>query len=542
MTEKYEVMGNRPFVQVPVIDERPAECSLDALDALVYGYLVHLARKDNGSSRTKIATTLRLDKKAVDRAVSILIAGGAVIEDGRTIKAVKPAGASRAWFRYLKEPTRPEWYERFVYDRVYLPRSSTAISVKTNLLYWHLVKLGEPVYGMPGCLKVGGDPDGHPPYLTIEYLAQAIRAYRKTVSRSMRALQELGLVRVQFTSRRKFVCGLPPIGTNASLWRDSWSPTGGAVEVANVTAESLFGVPSSSTLKADTRYDAGVGRYMRSYGIRGEVAEKIVTKIVKHRIERQEWQPILKKVHHDHERNKVDMPGKYKVEHCGHLFHHDLEKYVLTRQARLAVHGDPSPSSGYEMQARGMLADLRVPREMYALLNYALASESLEVQGGRSVPCMLHWENVLAVLNETKGDFRAFKQGVAKAIGLKAGNPRCEWYESWMRMEQIPTYDPSPMVMLGVDRKSRDNIRTHATFIAEQKVGKDDTVWVTHLVNDLIRLGCWQARGKSESDVRDGINEIKKVLFRTKETEEEMMKAESKMDDWRRALEGVSVW
>jgi len=497
MKTKYADMEKMPFVQVPVIDERPEDCPLDALDALVYGYLVYLAKKGNGTSRTKIATSLRLDKKAVDRAVSILIAGGAVAEDGRTVKAVEPSGASAAWFRLLNEPTGEAWYERFVYDRVYLPRSSTAISVKTNYLYWHLVKLGVPVTGMPGCLQVGGEADGYPPYLTIEYLAKAIRVYRKTVSRSIKALGELDLVRVQYLDRKRFVCGLPPIGARSNLWRTSWNRRGETLAPSAITAESLFGLPSSSALKPDIHHQAGgAGRYIRSYGIRGEVAEQIVTKIVKHRIGRQDWQPMLEKVHRDHERNKVEKPGKYKTEHCGNLFNHELGKYVLTREARIDVHGDPSPRSGYEMQARSMLADLRLPNEMYALLNHALVSESLKVQEGKSVPCRLHWEDVLAVLKDAKGDFGAFKLGVVKSIGLTASNHQCDWYDSWMRMEPMPTYDDTPMTALGLDGNAKSYLRMSTSRIAESKHGEDDVAGCTHLVNNLIGLGCWQAKGK----------------------------------------------
>lgn len=547
MKTKYADMEKMPFVQVPVIDERLEDCPLDALDALVFGYLVYLAKKGNGTSRTKIATSLRLDKKAVDRAVSILIEGGAVVEEGRTVMAIEPTGASQVWFRLLKEPTGEQWYERFVYDPVYLPRSSTAISVKTNLVYWHLVKLGVPVMGMPGCLQVGGDPNGHPPYLTIEYLAKAIRVYRKTVSRSMKALRELDLVRVQYLDRNRFVCGLPPIGTRSNLWRTSWNQVGGTVASPAVTAESLFGLPCTSALKPDIHYEAGgAGRYIRAYGIRGKVAVQIVTKIIKHRIEWREWQSILERAHRDHERNKVEKPGQYQVEHCGNLFKFMLEEYVRTREARLDVHGDRSSMSDDQTQARRMLADLRVPREMYALLNHALASESLELQDGKCVPCTLHWEDVLAVVTEAQGDFEAFKQGVVKSIGLTVRKRQCNWYDSWMKMEPMPTYDPSPMVSRGLDSKSRSNLRMHATFIAEQKVGKEDTDGVTHLVNDLIRLGCWQARGKTEEDVSRSIDDIKRVLFPHSENEEEVLKAElervAEVERWRRKVEGVRVW
>jgi predicted transcriptional regulator len=539
---KYEAIGDRPFIKVPVFDERLDACPLDARGGLVYGYLMYLARVGDGSSRTKIATSLRMEKSAVDRAVAVLIAGGAVVDEGRTVKAVEPTGASQGWFRYIEDPTGEQWYERFVYDRVYLPRSYTTISIKTNALYWHLVKLGFPVEGMPGYLQVGGDPKSHPQYLTIEYLAKGIRVYRKTVARSLKTLRELDLVRVQFKSRKRFVCGLPPIGTNTSLWRESWG--GGKQAEVEVTAESLFGLPSSDVLKPDTHHKAGgAGRLIRMYHIRGKVAEEIVTKIVKHRIERKDWQPLLGRAYLDHQANLEKKPGRYRSDHCGFLFKHMLDEFMKGEELRRIRAGERSYIGHAEMEARPMLQTLRLTKDMTVLLNYALNSEELKLRGGESIPCRLNWESVLEVLKEVKGDFEAFKVGIAKSISFSMKtDPQCDWFDAWMGMEQMPRFDDSPMIALGLDSRSRGLLRTHVEMIAKRKIDVEDAVAYRHLVNNLIRLGCWQATDRRRSTVESSIEEVSRVLFTDGEGEEEFSDTACESNYWLRNLEGVSIW
>lgn len=544
MKMKYDAMGDRPFVQVPVFDERQATCPLDARGALVYGYLAYLARKGNGSSRTKIATSLRMEKSAVDRAVAVLIAGGAVIEQGRTLKAVNPTGTSQGWFRFLKKPTGGQWYEAFVYDSVYLPRSSTAISIKTNALYWHLVKLGFAVDQMPGYLQVGGNPKGHPKYLTVEYLAKAIRVYRKTVTRSLKALRELDLVRVQFTSKKRFVCGLPPIGTNARLWRETWG--GRKRAEVEVTAESLFGLPSSDVLKPSCLYDAGAGRYIRAYGIRGKIADQIVTKIVKHRIEPRVWQSLLNEAHRDHQANLEKKPGQYRVDHCGFLFMHMLDEFMKGEEQRRIMAREKSPMTYAEMHAQPMLKNLGLKKEMSVLLNHAIKSEQIDLRGGECIPCRLNWESVLEVLKEAKGDFERFKVGIARSISFSMKrDPNCDWYDAWMGMKQMPRMDDSPMQILNLDSQSQGYLRRQATLIAERRVGKDDAGSVTDLANGLIRLACWQARGERQEHVEAGIEYLENVVFRRsepqEEVEDEVVETSWPMSELSDALNVVSV-
>jgi hypothetical protein len=518
MKMKYEDMGDRPFLFVPVIDERSKDVPLDALTTLVYGLLLYrLGHQDpekHSMTRTAVSRLLRLDKKAVDRAVAVLVGGGAVSEQGTRIMAIQPQGASATWFRFQSKQSDGEWRDGFIYDRVYLPRSSTVMSVKTNALFWHLVKLGHSVDRMPGYLKVGGHSEDHMKYLSAEYLATGLRCYRRTVARGLTRLRQLGLITMQRTGRNSFVVGIPPIGTNADLWRDSWTRTRrteGAT--AEVTAESLFGVPSREKLTPSVTYDSDASLYMRAFGIRGKVAEEIVRKIVKYQIPRGDWQPLLLEAKRDHDNNCEKDPGKFKVKHCGCLFKNMLEGYLEERDARRRISGGREPWGYSEMEASGLLPGMRLTDEANKLLRYAVRNESLELRGGGSVPCFLNWDGVLAVLQRADKDFVAFKKGIVDLIFSRtAESPACDWYDQWMGIEQIPAQDDSPMVALKLDHRAEGLIRTHATRLARCVHGEDEAVAHKHLVNNLIMLGCWQTSSKATYDLEASINDIVRVL------------------------------
>lgn len=538
MKMKYADMGNKPFLLVPVIDERPTQVPIGAIDTLVFGYLLFLSRKGNDTTRTAVATTLRLDKKAVDRAVAVLVDGGCVVEEGARIRAVKPTGVSQGWFRQQAEPTGEEWWEGFIFDRVFLPRWSTTLSVRTNLLFWHLVKLGHPVNSMPGYHKVGGDPNSPPKFLTVEYLARALRCYRKTVTRGLQRLQELNLITIQFLGRKKFVVGIPPIETQVRLWRDSWGDKRGKEVAVEVTADSLFGLPSRDILKPSVLYDAGAGRYIRGFGIKGKVAEEIVTKIVKYRIEPRYWQAILEEAHRDHAKNREKNPQLPK--HCGHLFKHMLEEFVQTEEVRRRIQGERSPMGYAEATATPLIISLRMTKQAERLLYHALRVEHLELRGGGVVPCRLNWEIVLEFLKQAGGDFHTFKRGIAESVFDFSGErPACDWLDQWLAIEQIPVQDDSPMTALGLDSKERRLIRGHATLIAQRKVDAEDEVAFKHLVNNLIRLACWQAPSKSQTAIETSMNTVSRVLFPRKETETDILGDESPgSQDWSRKLGG----
>ena len=143
------------------------------------------------------------------------------------------------------------------------------------------------------------------------------------------------------------------------------------------------------------------------------------------------------------------------------------------------------------------------------------------------MPCRLHWNNVVLILEKAGKDFEAFKKSVAEFIfDLSHGVPACDWLEEWLALEQIPALDDSPLINLKLDRKQKESVRFYAKVIAEKKVGQDDPVACSHLINNLIRLGCWQTASRSSSGVESTIDDIKKVLFSAEVTEECLTEAE----------------
>jgi hypothetical protein len=512
MKMKYEHMDQRPFLLVPVIHERENDVPIDAIGSLVYGYLLYRARKGEDASRTAIATSLRLDKKATNRAVEILLRGAAEEDHGR-IRAVEPKGDARRWFRFKKPGKHDEWHERFVYDRVYLPRSSSTLSVRTNRLFWHLVKLGQPVGRMPGYLQVGGQSGKIPKYLTHTYLATGQRCSRGTIARSLRRLKALGLLTIKLTEKKRFVVGIPPIGANAHFWREKWNGRAAREKsVVEVTAESLFGVPSGEALEPGLALDGQAGLQLRALGIKGRVAEEIMMFIVKNEIPWRQWEAMLAEADRDHNRNLEDQPGKFKVKHCGFLFKSMLKEHIEKERVRCYVAGERSPISHAEMEADTLLVRLRMVPEGKRLLREAVKAEHFELRDGRVVPCWLSWSKVVDVLKTAGKDFQVFKKGIAAKIFK--GKADSVWYDAWMALEQIPIQDDTPLEKKKLDAKDRTAVRSHAAMIAKRKYGEQEDVARKHLVNDLIRLACWQTPGRSVMALTDALDDVGRVLFK----------------------------
>lgn len=531
MKRKYADVKGRPFLLVPVIDERLKKVPLDPVVTLVFGFLMYLARKGNSTSRTAVSRHLRLDKKAADRAVRILIDGGCVVEEGRRIRAVDPQGASATWFRRQSEPTGEAWHEQFIYDRVYLPRSTSVLSVRTNALFWHLMKLGYAVDSMPGYHQVGGNSKRPPPFLTVEYLAQGLRCYRKTIARGLKRLLELNLIRIHYDgnrrfgdSQKRFVIGIPPIGTSADLWRDSWTRSRTEDAITEVTAESLFGLPSRDTLKPSTEYDAGAGRYIRAYGITGKVADEIVTKIVKYRIEPREWQSLLQDARRDHESNRERNPERLPMKHCGFLFKHMLEEYIVQQKARVSVAGARSPLTSPQMKAESSLASMRFSNSASLLLREAVEAEHFDLPGGRCVPCRLHWDAVVDLLKQAGQDAEAFKRGVAESIfNLSGGIPECDWLRRWLALKPIPEVDQGRLSRFGFSPKESRTLLQHTRFLVERKVRDDDPATLNGIVDGILLVACWQGRKGMTADAMEHlIDDIGQVLDRTSRKTDEV--------------------
>lgn len=516
---KYEDMGTSwPFLKVPVINES-SDSPVDAVAALVYGFLLYRLRcKDpdrRASSRTAIAKHLRLDRKAVNRTVALLLMGGLASECDGKVTAMKPSGQSCDWFRTRKANTSGDWSDGFVYDKVFLPRSSTVLSLRTNILFWHLVRLSKPVEGMPGYFQAGGFAGSPVKRLSTKYLAKGLGCDRRTASRAVKRLRALGLITInqrKWRGKSYFVVGIPPIGTNACLWRSSWksSKDEGPPDL-EITAEELFGVPSAVVLEPALPYDEGAGLTLMAYGIRGKIADKILTKIIKYRINPPVWKKLLAEASRDHERNNEEKLTDGNVKHCGFLLEYMLAEYVKQNLAQHQIARQPRDHN--EMNATDLLSGMRLTRNLHELLRTAINAESLPLRGGGCIPCRLNWEVVHGVLRKEGTTFESFQKEVAAYIfSDKRGQPASDWYDAWMAERQIPPFRPAPMTARGFDSKDQRHIRIHAEIVAGGIVGKNNEAEFNTLLNSLIQLGCWQASRTTVGSVTSEIDMLKTVI------------------------------
>lgn len=308
--------------------------------------------------------------------------------------------------------------------------------------------------------------------------------------------------------------GIPPIGANARFWRETWNGrTRREKPVVEVTAESLFGVPSGEALEPALALDGQAGLQLRALGIKGRVAEEIVTLIVKNEIPWRAWEGMLAEADRDHNRNREDRPGKYSVNHCGFLFKRMLVDHLERESFGCLVDARRSPMSHSEMEADTLLVGLRMTLQGKRQLREAVKAEKFELRDGRVVPCWLNWSKVVEVLKATGKDFTAFKKGIAARIFK--GKPDSEWYDAWMALEQIPTQNDKPLEEKKMEAKDRNLVRVHAAMIAKSKYGEGEEVARKHLANDLIRLASWQTPGRSVAALKEALDDISRVLLKT---------------------------
>ena len=526
---KYRAMAEKIRVSVPVINESLRPNPLDSVQQLVYGYLVFRSRKNKTVTRTALSRSLRLDRSAVSSAICSLGGLGLVHEDEKgALTALEPAGTNRQYFRFRKKPSG-EWQGSFVFDRVFLPCSSRTLSVRTNALFWRLYRWGVPVNSMPGYLQVGGHPDCPIPYLKKRYLVNGLGCHRTTVSNSLKRLVRLGLIKIFPMKERKFTVGIPPLKKNVCLWREEWQKSHTPVMV---TAQELFGVPSSAPVTpARQPANDSPAAAMTASHIPSKLADQIVDVIDKNNIPGEVWRRMLAKADSKHAENRERTPGA--LEHAGYLFKHMLEDWGRAESKRQEITAVHRPPSYEEMMAEGAMREMRFTVKAERLLRLAVKSESLDLNEGGVVPCLLNWEAVYAVHKKTKGDFVRFKEDIARLIfTFEDGQPpHCHWYELWMAATQIPLPDNEPLIACGVLRSDLRDIRGRvddwvSSFIDDKteciEYG-DKFVWLASLqagekssgaILDAMELLARQARGHDLEPAADSVGTGGHLVFR----------------------------
>jgi hypothetical protein len=161
--------------------------------------------------------------------------------------------------------------------------------------------------------------------------------------------------------------------------------------------------------------------------------------------------------------------GKIKSEadRLGDIIYGGQKAYPI---ARLVA----SPQFREWAEANSLQLSLRITMEGKRLLREAVKAKHFELRDGRVVPCWLNWSKVVDVLKATGKDFKAFKKGIA--AGIFKGKPDSDWYDAWMRVEQIPVQDDTPLEEKKMEAKDRTLVRVHTTRITERKYGESEVV------------------------------------------------------------------
>lgn len=482
---KYESMKlkskeDRPFVMVPVLHENTVATDLRSQDCLVYGYLLFLARKQNKARVAGICESLGLDRLSGKQSLERLLQYQLVDRVDGEYTALPPAGTQV--FR-LQENAKGEWHQGFIYDRVYLPCSPKTLPVRANLLFWHLVRMAEPIQGMPGHLRVGGSNNR---YYTHTYLARAIGCDRKTAGACMARLAKLNLLRT-WKCYKGYAIGILPLEENSRLWRESWQKKPRVMPT--ITAKELFGVPSPTPLHADTTMYGRIIKVLRRYGILGGLGEELAVLIDKEEVCPTIWRPMLKKAQADNFANWED--GKTQNQHCGFLFRSNLKEW-------LAVKAENSPykvriTSSEDIQLGQALGSLKLGQNGHDMLRRAINSKYLVGDDDTKIPCPLTAEKVIELANAAKGKVEVFKEAIARLLFVvdDKASAQFDWYREWMRGTDHEVEDNSWLKNAGVSESQWSDVRSWANFC----LTKNPTPGAGRIVgriNTLLMLASWQ--------------------------------------------------
>lgn len=489
MKDRYKYVDKLIFLKVPVINTKPESVPLSSIDTLVFAYLQHRLRKNGGATLSTVAKSLRLDRASSKRSLGLLVGLGLAVLEEKQFKATEPLQPAKEWFQTQKN-ANGQWFEQLVYDRVFLPRTSSTLTIRTNLLFWHLVRLGEEVRGMPDCLQVGNSGKKYPRYLTDTYLAKAIRCERKTIRSGLKRLSDLGLI--QCRKRAKgFAVAISSLKDHVGLWRDKWNKKK-VVNQPPLSVKELFGVPSSAVSEPESSPLNGILKRLRGYGVKGKLAEELVALIMDNEIPPGEWMSRLKQASEDQKANNE--AGKSKGEHCGYLFRYMIREYV--KQMELQREGNPVThyQTAEEMFMKNALGGLRMTGEAKALLNIAIKKESLPFEDGRSIPCPISHQSVTQAAKDARDNWSDFKARILAQVfnGTLEEAKGCVWIEMWMTAEQeepLPQPDNSPLKALGLNIGQCDAVRDRVRMWW----GSADTAHAIRRADMIVKIAAWQS-------------------------------------------------
>lgn len=507
---KYEAVKDKVFVKVPVFNPTRTTANLTSVDAMVFGYLLFLARKQGKASQTSICSSLHLDrqsgKRSLDRLRSHQLADA---ENGKWFALEAGSGAV---FQQISN-AQGEWWDRFIYDRVHIPKSAEALPLRANLLFWHLVRMADEVRGMPGCMRVGGHSNR---YYTHTYWATALGCDRKTAGASIARLVNLKLINI-YPYYLGYAVGIFPLKTNRGLWRDDWQDKPRVAKA--LTAKELFSVPSSVAVQEEPLLFKAICKRLRRYKIAGDLGMEIAALIINNNICPTVWEPMLLKAKADNYANWEC--GKTRNQHCGYLFRHVLHEWVDAKESSPGV----VISTSADIRLENELAALGLGQKERQLLDDAIYANHLMVDGSLTIPCELDAEKVAEIANAAKGDKQLFKKLVVAFLcgAEQHAAEAVPWVRRWLVDGSDPEEDNTALEMAGIPEFDHADIRKWAyrCLTGDDGLGKGEIVGQ---INMVLMIACWQTRAtqgwKSREEVRTRIEELAE-LFTSPSTDAE---------------------
>ena len=353
---------------------------------------------------------------------------------GRKWIAKEPSGVNRDLFKRLPNPKKAViWSDHLVYDTAYLPTRkavSKGLNHTANLLYWRLVRWAVKVEGGGGV--IGPGMGGKIGWLTLTYLSNATNTNRKTVSRNLDVLRDLGLITTPKLNANNFAVGISPLDDeDRSLWRPRWQRGARKLALSDYFGTGERKLPTPAPACRFTKWVA-------DRGIHGHLQKQVLGLAKSLQLGEVDFATLLKKTDDDHRANLV--AGKTKHAHCGYLLKHEL---ITKQQLNLARRTGISPEErNYEMEdaLNVVRRTLPVRNKCGELLKQVVTDQYVQLANGQKSFFSLRWSDVKEAAKESKRDLDNFKERIACQVIPNGTTPEgaCPWLDQWRGLRAVP--------------------------------------------------------------------------------------------------------
>jgi hypothetical protein len=394
-----------PMLKVPVVSHsHPSAKQLTIHSLLIYGYLMFRARQEKGANKRRISLALHIDPSTTDRHLQKLLSAGLAASDGSKWFAAAPSGANQDLFERIPKPKKNKsWWDPLAYDKLYLPTEQAVeegLSIHANQLYWRLVRWAKQVQNGGGVIGPGYET--RPEKLTLRYLSVATNTNSKTVSRSLKALRRLKLIKTPKVLGHYFAVGIAPLAAEQKrLWRQCWQKP-----VEQLCHFDYFDSrdPEAPISEPACKFT----EWLEKYWIVGPVQEEILDLAADLEIPLADFIALIRRADDDNRKNKVD--GKSKHENPGLLLRHILRERLSIAEARLTAFIPEGRDWEGEEVCRNVRLKLKVRERCAELLSHAVKKHYIEKADGSRESCSLRWQDVKDALAESNGDLDRSKR------------------------------------------------------------------------------------------------------------------------------------